>query len=159
MGWNDVFIYDSGNLVWAKNFGSRARKGMVAGHVNSSNGYINVRFDGKYYKSHRIVWEMINGDIDDAMFIDHINHNRSDNRIENLRLVTKQWNAMNQSIRFNNKTGVIGVSWVERLSKYVSKIRVNGRDYHLGCFSDIDDAKAARIKAEIEHGFHENHGK
>lgn len=78
---------------------------------------------------------------------DHENHNTLDNRRNNLRSCTIQQNRFNQKIRVNNTSGFKGVSWCEKLKKWWSYIRVNGRTLHLGYFLLIKDAARAYDKA------------
>lgn len=92
------------------------------------------------------------------MNIDHIDHDRSNNKKENLRTVTVKENNKNASIRSDNKSGICGVSFRKRRNKWVAQIRVSGKNKTLGWFSNIEDAKSARYRAEKEYGFHHNHG-
>lgn len=96
MDWHKIFDYRDGNLVWLVSPSKRAKVGDTAGTVNN-RGYVSIIFQGKSYRAHRIVWEMHNGKIEDGYQIDHINHVRDDNRIENLRLVTNSINSKNKS--------------------------------------------------------------
>lgn len=82
-----IFDYRDGNLYW-KHWKKGRRKDLLAGTKNN-RGYIKVTVNGVQLYAHRIVREMHNGAIPDGMEIDHINHDRSDNRIENLRLVRR----------------------------------------------------------------------
>jgi len=91
--------------------------------------------------------------------IDHVNGVRTDNRIENLRSVTHAENGRNQAIPRNNTSGVMGVARRTRGKKWHAQIKVGGKQIHLGSFDDKDEAIAARAAADIEHGFHENHGR
>lgn len=96
------------------------------------------------------------------MQVDHINHDRTDNRIENLRLVNANENCKNQKASTRNKSGVVGVSWKSQKNKWHAQIMVDGKQIHLGFYDDINDAKDAkdaRKVAERKYGFHENHGK
>lgn len=158
MNWSEIFDYDGVNLIWKIKSGTRGCIGKVAGNVSKTNGYVRLRYDGREHKVHRIIWDIVNGKIPSGLFVDHINHIRNDNRIENLRLVNRQGNAMNQSLRKTNKTGVLGVSWVPRLSKYVARMGVDGYEYHIGCFDSIEEAARARKSEEVKLGFHRNHG-
>ena len=90
--------------------------------------------------------------------VDHINHDRGDNRMGNLRIVTSLGNARNRSMLKNNTSGVTGVYWNQRSRNWYSKIKVNYVPISLGSFDSITDAAAARKRAEIKHGFHKNHG-
>jgi hypothetical protein len=91
--------------------------------------------------------------------LDHINGDKGDNRIVNLREVTRAENNKNKSRYKQNSSGFTGVGWHKVTKKWAAKIRVDGRDYHLGVFASIEAAKEARAAAEKHYGFHENHGR
>ena len=91
--------------------------------------------------------------------IDHINHIRTDNRIENLREVEKSQNQKNMSKDRRNKSGHSGVIWYKAYEKWSAEIWVNKVKHFLGYFENFEDAVLARKAAEERHGFHENHGK
>lgn len=110
MNWNDYFSTKEDGLHW-KRIKTNSQKTTKAGYVSNKDGYIRVMLDGKGYLAHRIIWEMHNGQIPNGMQIDHINHIRNDNRIENLRLVSNQDNQKNTKRSGNNKSGVTGVCW------------------------------------------------
>lgn len=126
-----------------------------------AGGYIKVHIDGEYYLAHRIVWLFVTGQwVTYPDFeIDHVNGNRSDNRIQNLRKVTKSMNQRNGSMRVNNTSGVIGVNWVASKRRWVARIWDGPHHKYLGQFKDIAEAAAARAKAERELGYHPGHGK
>ena len=107
-------------------------------------GYAITRLDGKPYKLHRIAWSWFNGPIPEGMQIDHINGVRDDNRITNLRLVTKGQNAMNRRSQNNSKSGFSGVMWYPRYSKWVARIR----NTHIGYFATKEEAMEARVSKE-----------
>ena len=154
--WGEVFEYRDGFLYWKKHHG-RAAAGMLAG-CEMKNGYWCVCLAGKHYYAHRIIWEMHNNHVLDGYQIDHINHDRLDNRIENLRLVTVTENNRNQSKFKTNKSGATGVYWSRQRRKWIAAIWNNNKIKYLGGFDDIADAIAARKSAENELGYHENHG-
>lgn len=158
---NDYLSYDesSGDLIWAFKLSRKVVVGSVAGCKCKRDGYIKVRFENRLYLAHRIIWESVMGIIPEGMQIDHINHNRSDNRMENLRLVTHIENGMNQSRSVRNKSGVTGVSWQSRDKKWKAVISKDRKTISLGYFNNFDDAVAARLSAEIEFGYHVNHGR
>lgn len=156
MNWNYYFYVENGTLKWnVKNY--RSKPGDVAGTL-TKNGYIHVKIKQKRFYAHRIVWEMRNGKIPEEMQIDHINHNRTDNGIENLRLVTRSDNRKNSGKYANNSSGVNGIHWCNERKKWVAQIRVNDKRINLGRFDSFDDAVKARNKANVIYGFHENHG-
>lgn len=105
-----------------------------------------------------MAWLYIYGEFPDGE-IDHINGNKADNRICNLRCVDHFTNMKNYPLPRNNKSGIIGVSWYKALSKWEAKIQHDGKSIHLGYFDDLDDAAKARKAAEEKYSFHANHGR
>ena len=85
------------------------------------------------------------------LVVDHINRNKLDNRICNLRVCTQQQNKRNRSIQCNNTSGVTGVSWVSKYNKWMAQIQINGKSKNLGCFNTKEEAINARKQAEIEY--------
>jgi hypothetical protein len=120
-------------------------------------GYLETSIFNRRVLAHRVVWKMVHGE--EPRMIDHIDGDRSNNRLSNLRSVTQFENGKNARIRKNNTSGVMGVRWEERLGKWHCRINVNYRTIHLGVFDQFDEAVAARKAAEIEYGFHRNHGR
>ena len=94
---NDVlkeyFHYDDGNLIWKKETGKQPKKGSLVGCLSSQGGYYQVGFKGKKYRLHRIVYKLMTGDDPGVLYVDHIDGDRANNRIENLQLVTPQQNT------------------------------------------------------------------
>lgn len=118
-------------------------------------GYIVIWFKDRLYLAHRLAWIFEFGHIDDRQ-IDHINHNKTDNRISNLRLVTNQENHRNKR-SVNGK--ILGVNWYAPYNMWRARITVDGKDMNLGYFKDFNDAVSAIKNAEAHFNFHENHGK
>ncbi len=137
---NEVFEYRDGKLYNKNNRGGTARKGMESGYKDISSGYRRLEIDGKQHRTHRLIWIMHNGDIPKNKFIDHNNRIKTDNRIENLRVVTNQENAFNTSAK--------GYTWVESRNKYRSLIMVDGVSKHLGYFVKKEDAAQAYLVAK-----------
>jgi uncharacterized protein YpiB (UPF0302 family) len=119
---------------------------------SSGDNYVKIHFDGKNYVAHRLAWIYMYG-IDQKESIDHINKNKKDNRLCNLRLASPQQNQQNYDIMRSNKTGVKGVSYVKKKKKYKVTIGVNNKNIHIGMFSKLKDAAVARYKAEEQYGF------
>lgn len=153
-----LFHYDpeTGSLTW-KIRRQRMRVGDEAGFVQSS-GYRRVKVNASNFKGHRICYAIFHGVDPYPMEVDHINHNRSDNRIQNLRLVSHRENGKNQKKHAHNTSGYAGVSWRKQNKKWHARITVNGKKKHLGYFTNKSDAIAARRAAEEKYNFHENHG-
>lgn len=158
--WGKWFIYepDTGLLRNRIDRGNAFKAGDVAGHLNK-DGYLIVVFKGKQYQQHRIDWEIYHGEPPPPGYeIDHENHIRHDNRICNLRLVTRTENQHNRFMQRSNTTGIVGVNWRKNSGNWQAQINVNGKRKHLGTFNNLLDAAAARKHAEHEYGFHPNHG-
>ena len=90
--------------------------------------------------------------------VDHEDHNRTNNAWNNLRLATRVDNNRNHSLRSDNTSGHVGVSWNSRKQKWKAQVSINGKCKSLGYYFDIEDAIAARQAANKQYGFHENHG-
>lgn len=118
-----------------------------------------VNVDRRTFFYHRILWVFHYGPIPPGMQIDHIDHDRSNNRIENLRLVTHSENQRNLSRFKNNTSGHAGIRWSKEKNKWRTRIHNRNKEIHLGYYNDLDEAIEIRRKAEILYGFHPNHGK
>lgn len=119
-----------------------------------TDGYRTGSINGCNYKAHRVIWKMVTGQ--DPDHIDHEYGKRNDNRLSLLSDVSISGNAKNRRIPKNNKSGVIGVwRWKQGGYRYWAALVGNQTRY----FHSFDDAVAARRAAEIEHGFHQNHGR
>lgn len=97
-------------------------------------------FMGKKNLEHRAIWELFNGLIPDGMDIDHINRDRTDNRIENLRLATRSQNCHNTKAK--------GYSWNKSREKFVAYISTMGKTIYLGAFDNEEDARGAYLEAK-----------
>lgn len=133
-------------------------EGKMALNAPHSNGYFFGAIDNQKIFAHRAAWAIVHGFWPDGE-IDHINHDKRDNRISNLRLINRSDNARNLSKSRSNKSGVTGVFKHTQTGAWQAQIRVNRKSIHLGSFNEIEDAIAARRSAEIKYGFHQNHGK
>ena len=145
-----LLSYDknTGYFTW-KNHENVHRKtrGKIAGAT--SNGYIKIKINKVPYLAHRLAWFYCFNVW--PSIIDHIDGDRSNNSILNLREATKSQNGANSTIRKDNKSGLKGVSYEEKRNKFVAAIRVNGKDYKLGRFVNSDDAAKAYEMAAKKH--------
>lgn len=132
--------------------------GTPALNSREKQGYGHGDLLGARYKAHRVAWALHYGEWP-ASDIDHINGDAGDNRITNLRCVSKHENMRNQKLSRANTSGIVGVTWNTLRAKWSAQIKVDGRKHHLGLFSRKADAAAARKIAERHHGFHPNHGR
>ena len=148
---------DTGMFVWRVSQAKRIKKWSVAGSINK-DGYIKISIDGSSYLAHRLAWLYMRGRFP-VHSIDHINHNRLDNRFSNLREADYSMNNKNASKIKDNSSGVTGVRWCNRDKKWLARITVDKKVIILGAFVLFSDALDARKNAEALYGFHENHGK
>lgn len=149
------YVPEDGRFYWLKKGkGIKTAKNSQAGSFDA-HGYGQVHIDGQIIKEHRLVWFYVHGEWPSGQ-IDHINHDRRDNRIENLRLVDNVENHRNRPMQKNNTSGHVGVRLYR--GAYVAYINVCGKQIHLGRFKTIDGAIHARNVANAKHGFHCNHG-
>lgn len=130
---------------WNKRFADTA-----VGTLNNE-GYLCARIFGGAYKVHRLIWKLVHGK--DPDFVDHINGDRADNRLSNLRSVPRSENAKNLASR----GGDTGVSL--RNNRWRARIADSGRLIQLGTFDTREEAVAARHAAEVALGYHPNHGR
>jgi len=167
---------DTGAFVWRKKLPEMVEairpstQHRIAKNWNArfsgKPAFINVSVRGYYTGSigcvrcyaHRVAWAMHYGEWPDGE-IDHINGDRLDNRMCNLRVASRAEQMRNLCIQERNATGVIGVWWDDERKKYQAYIKVNGRRVHLGRFDNLDNAKQARATAEARFGYHLNHGR
>ena len=138
--------HKNGTLVWKIDLPKRKRRGKVAGYQNGL-GYTILYVDGTLYLAHRIIWMWHKGYLPEHG-IDHINRNRSDNRIENLREVSQSCNSRNTGNNTNNTSGVKGVQWHKPTRMWCARIKTLYKDKHLGYYHEFDEAVLARLAAE-----------
>ena len=134
----NLFRYrDDGSLIRTVPTSNRVKAGDVAG-TKDKDGYIVINLRGKQRKAHHLVWLYHYGYM--PKMIDHINRNKSDNRIENLRLTNKSLNAFNSKIQSNNTSGCKGVSYIRKSNRWESAIKINGKKIILGYFKCLNEA-------------------
>ena len=120
-------------------------------------GYLTIAVDGKLHRAHRLAFLFMEGRMPDGE-VDHLNHVRDDNRWVNLRETTASGNRVNQRLSSVSTCGHTGVYFSRARRKWIAQIKRFGQVRYLGCFDEIEDAVAARKQAELELGFHPNHG-
>lgn len=139
---------ETGLFTWKIANSKRTHAGDIAGSP-SKKGYILIGIDGRVYRAHRLAWLYVNG-CWPKNFIDHINSNKTDNRIANLRDVDGKTNMENQTRASsqNKSSGVIGVSREQGRRRWRAHITTNKKMIHLGYFDTIEEASDAYIAAK-----------
>jgi len=142
---------DTGIFTW----GSKSRKfaGKIAGSPNT-HGYIRIGLTKQTsIGAHRLAWFIYHGEFPDGE-IDHLNHNRADNRICNLRLVKKIDNSKNRKMYVTNTSGLPNVYYHKKNKRWLAKCQTK----YLGSYATREDAYQVAQKYLTENGFHKNHG-
>jgi len=134
---------ESGGLVWIKTSRHLNRKQGERAGTTCWYGYRHISFQSQSYCEHRLVWLLHTGEDPGDRVVDHKDHNRSNNRIDNLRIGDHQDN--------NRNSACIGVGWHTSARKWRAYITVDRKDIHLGLFVELEDAVKARLQAEIHH--------
>ncbi len=155
----EVFDYfpETGIFIRKPKPGKRnIQTGRKVGTIHE-DGYEYFGVDYKIYLAHRLAWLYMTGEVPD--YLDHKNGIKSDNRFKNLRLATQAQNQLNHRKTCRNKSGIKGVCWVKRYSRWVAQASLNGKYNWLGSFKTIEEAEACvRAFREIHHGEFANHG-
>lgn len=165
---------ESGKLTWAyrpkSDFSRTCHYTMWSRKVGDEAGHLEVLESGyrrrfvfinkKNYKAHRIALIMSGTDPKDLVGkdVDHINGDASDNRLKNIRVVERIYNARNTKKNKANSSGVTGVYWSKQMRKWHAQITLKNKRVHLGYFDTVSDAAKVRAIAEHKHGFSERHG-
>lgn len=172
----ELLIYDpeTGKLFWKKRSVDKFSDGKHPAQRNcdrwngrfsgseaftatKGDGYKHGQLMGQWVSAHRVAWKIETGEAPDE--IDHINGKRDDNAWENLRDVEPRVNHKNASKPKRNTSGVVGVRYNKLRGYWQAFITVDYHFHSLGVYKDISDAIAARKAAELEFGFHANHGR
>jgi hypothetical protein len=151
----ELFDYRDGHLYWRHRVNKKHSIANPAGTINSI-GYRVITINGKKIHAHRLVWLWHGLELPDQ--VDHINGDRADNRIENLRVSDCMTNAFNSKLKSDNKTGVKGVSWCNTYQKWTVQIYAFKRKL-TGRFKSFDEAVAFAKQKRLElHGAFANEG-
>jgi len=141
------FNPETGVFTWLIKPSAKVKENDIAGYF-SKKGYVRITINNECYPAHRLVWLYVHGYWPTNM-IDHINHDKFDNRIANLREATASENGQNQIKHHSrNKHGYLGVSFCNYHKKYISQIVTNRKLKHLGLFDTPELAHSAYLKAK-----------
>ena len=152
---NQLFTYTNGNLYWKVSLSKRVNIGNKAGCLTNT-GYLSVQINKKIYRLHKIIFAMHYGYI--PKIVDHIDTNKLNNKIENLREANACQNNVNIGIRKDNTSGSKNVRWHKTYKKWTVEIRINKNRKCFGYFSDLEladlVAQEARNKYHKEFARH-----
>jgi len=145
------FEYKEGNLYWKTKAARCIKIGDEVGYLGI-DGYVVLTLNKLKYKMHRIIWVYHYHTISSNLQIDHIDGNKANNSIENLRLATSSQNKANSKRAYaNSKSNILGVFWCKKRNKWRARITKNNKKIHLGYFLNQDDAIAARKAGELQY--------
>lgn len=141
-----TYIPETGEFFWKIGVRGSTKEKLAGG---KSDGYTIIRIDKKNYKSHRLAWLFVHG-VWPSFEIDHINGVRSDNRLCNIRDVSRCVNAQNliESMPKRSKDAPLGVSWHRAAKKWRAMIWDGSKNIYLGLFEDADIAHMEYVKAK-----------
>jgi hypothetical protein len=152
----ELFDYVDGELIWKKNQRNGIQAGKIAGNVNNI-GYKKTSYKGVHYLMHRLIFLYHHGYMPEI--IDHIDINKLNNRIENLRAATQSQNCLNIKMRSTNITGVRNVSLCKRSKKYYVSLCINKKTVNFGSYKDLTEATNVAIQAREKYygNFYKEH--
>jgi len=138
-----VFEYKNGELYWKIRPCNSIQAGEKVGSLDRS-GYLRFKYKNHRLLVHRVIYLIHKGHMPDI--IDHIDNNKLNNNIENLREATKSQNCLNKKIRKDSFSGIKNVCWSKQNNKWKVGITNNKKRIHIGYFTDIEEAKIAAIQ-------------
>lgn len=142
------FSYKDGFLFYKSRPANRIKIGSMAGYKNK-DGYLVIEIDNKCYPIHRLIFMMFYGYFPSE--IDHIDNNKLNNKIKNLRQATRSENCLNRLKRSDNTSGVKGVYWHKNLKKWQVSLSVNKNPKYFGLFNDFELAELVSIEARNKY--------
>lgn len=146
----DRYEYRDGGLYVKRQYHYSVRVGQRAGKTHI-DGYRQIKICGALYKEHRLIW-LLHNKAWPIWQIDHINHEKQDNRIENLRDVTQNINKQNQiHANKDNKLGVQGVCFDKASGKFRAQISADKKKIYVGLFDTIEEASRSYLCAKEKY--------
>lgn len=153
---HELFEYKDGNLYWKIKVGVRSSIGKKAGSIRKDK-YFQIQINKKPFLIHRLIFLYHHGYL--PAYIDHIDCNRGNNKIENLRAATKINNGQNLKKRIANKSGYKNVFWKKDIKKWAVQLPIDGKKKWFGSYFDIEVARfVAETMRHKYHGKWANHG-
>ena len=153
---HEIFEYRDGHLYWKNPKAKNIKSDRKAGSIKDT-GYLRVGLFGKHFRVHRLIYLMFHGDV--PKILDHINGNKLDNRIENLRPATSSQNNSNSVKQKRNTSGIKNVYWNKNIKKWTVIIGVDKKLKYFGSYDSIEEAaevaKQKRNELHKEFARHE----
>lgn len=141
----EIELRNRNGHVVARTIVNKSSRGIVDQHIwFYHNGYARTQYRGKTISMHMFL-------VKSDEQVDHINRDKLDNRISNLRPCSHRQNNINHPVRRDNTSGAIGVSWHNGHKKWHAHIRIDGKQVHCGYFKNKADAIQSRLMAEANH--------
>lgn len=167
---HECLRYEDGRLFWRNRpeHHFRSHKAWAIALATASgrragspmrNGYRLIHLDGQKYLEHRLIYHMLISPLEEQQRVDHIDHDHTNNRWQNLRACSHAENAMNQPGRPSKYGTPKGVHWSVREQKYKVAMRAGGKVHFVGTFATLEAASDAAHAARLRlHGQFANHG-
>jgi hypothetical protein len=146
----ELFEYRDGALYWRVKPCRRDPAGMKAGYIDPTRGYTAISYKRRRYYAHRIIYLMHNGYLPKE--VDHVDGDKTNNCVQNLRPCTHAQNSRNKTAQVNNKSGVKNVVWDKNRLKWVVYMKVNNKNTNFGGFEDLE--LAAFVASELRDKYH-----
>jgi hypothetical protein len=128
---NEVFYYNDGKIFFQKS-------SKKCGYIDKSTGYERVAYNKKIYYVHRLIYLLNKGYL--PKYIDHIDGDKTNNKLENLRECTQQENCYNSKIRKNNKLGYKGITLHKWSGLYRATAKINNKCITIGYYKELEKA-------------------
>ncbi len=145
---HSLFNYKDGNLYWKPNPNSKTKNNSLANCVGYG-GYMQTNYKQKQYRTHRLIFLMHHGYLPEM--VDHIDGNKSNNKIENLRACTRTQNLLNSKIPITNTSGAKNVFWRKQRNKWEVKFKVNKVAKYFGLYDDLELAELVATEARDKY--------
>lgn len=145
---HELFEYKDGVLYWRVDMHPNKVAGNPVGSITKS-GYLETKVYGAPYKVHRLIWSL-HFDSNPEM-IDHIDGNKTNNDIHNLRESTRSENGFNQKLRKDSTSGIKGVTWNKQSRKWLVQCQVNKRKMYFGIYEDLELAELVAVEARNKY--------
>lgn len=149
----ETLVYDqyAGTFTWRIDRGC-VKAGTATGTPGSArNGYLRIYLDGRSYSLHRLAWLYVFGEHPSGE-IDHIDGNKLNNKISNLRVLDRSKNQQNlRCAHKDNATGFLGVSFNKKNRKFTAHITIKGENRYLGSFFCAQEAHSAYLEEKRKH--------